>query len=93
MATGHAAIAVERLEAGGAKILIQGADLLIGDDINRACDRKGGDRCSRCECLKQHQAKSIGAGGEDEDIRPRIGTRQCAIFAVARKGDLGEFLS
>ena len=93
MATGHAAVAVKRLEAGSAKILVQGADPVIGDDINRACDRKGGDWRSGCEGLKQHLAKGIGTRGEDEYIRPRIGTRQRAIFAVAGKGDLGEFLS
>jgi hypothetical protein len=61
MLSASGAVTFKRLEAGRAQILIQDANPPIGNNINRACHRKGRDWGACRKGLQQHQTKGISA--------------------------------
>ena len=54
MKTARRAITFKRLEASSAEVLIQGANTRIGDDVNRTCDREGGNGRARRQRFEQN---------------------------------------
>ncbi len=65
----------QRLEAGGAQVLVENARFRA-DDVDRPGDREGGDRQPARHRLDQHDAERVGAGREDEHVGARVNLRQ-----------------
>src|ERR1700747_824729 len=58
----------ERAQAGAAQVLVERADWMIGDDVERTSDREGCDRRAAGQGLKLYHAEGIGEAREHEDV-------------------------
>jgi hypothetical protein len=73
----------QRAQGGGAQILVQRTDRMIGDDIERPRDRKCRNRRAAGQSLELHDAKRVGQAREDEnggggDVRGQVLARLLA---------------
>jgi hypothetical protein len=59
MNTTRRAVTFKRLEASSAEVFVQSANTRIGYDVNRTCDRKGGNGRARSQRFQQHQPESV----------------------------------
>jgi hypothetical protein len=59
MKTARRAITFKCLEASSAEVFVQSANTRIGDDVNRTCDREGGNGRARSKRFEQNQSESV----------------------------------
>src|ERR1700676_702073 len=57
----------ERADAGASQVGVEGADRVVRDHIERAGDRKGGDRRAARQRFKLNDAEGVGAARENKD--------------------------
>ena len=62
---------VQRAQAGGAQIVVERADRMIGDDVQRAGHRKRRDRRAAGQRFQLHDAESVGQAREHEHVGGR----------------------
>src|SRR5262245_45855426 len=66
----------ERLQAGGAEVLVESTDRMVADDVLRSGDGKRRDRYAAGQRLELDDAERVGSAGKDEHIRGREMGRQ-----------------
>src|ERR1700727_116278 len=75
----------QRLHAGGAKILVQDADRIIGDDVLRTGHRKRCDGNAAGERFELHDAERVGETREYEDVRRGEMRRENSVVQLAEE--------
>jgi hypothetical protein len=58
----------QRAQSGGAQVLVERADRMIGDDVEGTCDRKRRNRRPAGQSLELHDAEGVGQAREYEDV-------------------------